>query len=390
MSIPLSYSVRSAFVRWVSTTVAMVGIGSTVGVLAVVLAMARGFEATLTTTGSPTNAIVLRAGADSEMTSVVTLEQTRIIGDAPSVARSPSGQPLVSGEVVVIAPFPLRDAGTEANVQVRGLSPLALEVRPEVELVDGRMFRPGRLELMVGRNAIEVYRGLELGAEVEFGGGRWSIVGAFDAGGTAFDSEVWCDARVLNGVYRRPETIFQSVTARLTDRDAFASFKDALTSDPRLSVDVDREAAYYARKSRAVTTLIRVLGFLVAAIMALGAVLAALNTMYASVAARTTELATLRALGFGGGAVVAAILVEAVAVALAGGALGCLAALPFNGFTTGTMNWQTFSHLAFAFRVTPGILAAGMSFALLMGLAGGLPPAIRAARLPVATALREL
>ena len=216
------------------------------------------------------------------------------------------------------------------------------------------------------------------------------MVGIFDAGGSAFDSEIWCDANVLNQVYKRPGNVFQSVTARLDSPSAFPAFKDALTSDPRLSVQVEREAEYYERQSRALTTLIRVLGFLVAAILGIGAVFGALNTMYSAVSERSREIATMRALGFSGGAVVLSFVIESLFIAFIGGLVGCIAVLPWNGWTTGTINWQTFSHLAFAFQVTPALLAQGVVFALLMGLVGGVPPAIRAARRPVAVALREL
>jgi putative ABC transport system permease protein len=290
----------------------------------------------------------------------------------------------------VIGAFQLKSSGTDANVQVRGLSPKVLEVRPSVTVAQGRFFQPGLAEIVVGKNAVTTYRGLDLGAKVRFGGREWTVVGIFDAGGSAFDSELWTDAGVLAQAFKRPENIFQSATVRLESAAAFDGLKDTLTSDPRLSVQVEREEAYYTRQSQMVSTLIRVLGFLVAFVMAIGAVFGALNTMYSAVAARAREIATMRALGFGGGSVVLSFMLEALLIAAAGGILGCLAVLPLNGFTAGTMNWQTFSHLAFAFKVTPQLLLAGISFALLMGLAGGVLPAVRAARLPVATALREL
>lgn len=389
MAIPLIYNIRSVTARWTSVIVAVLGIAGTVGVFVAMLAMANGFRATLVASGSPRNAIVRRAGADSEMVSAVSLDQLRVIETAPGVARDAHG-PLVSGEVVVIAAFPLASTGTDANVQVRGVSPKALHVREGVRMKEGRFFQSGLAELVVGRNAVKTYRGLQLGSKVRFGGGSWTVVGVFDAGGSAFDSEVWCDATVLSEIYKRPTNIFQSVTARLDSPSTLAAFKDALTSDPRLSVQVDRETDYYERQSRALTKLIRVLGFLVAFVMGIGAVFAALNTMYSAVAERSREIATMRALGFAGTSVVLSFVAESLVIALAGGLVGCIAVLPMNGFTTGTMNWQTFSHLAFAFRITPTLLAQGIAFALLMGLLGGVPPAIRAARRPVAVALREL
>ncbi len=389
MAIPLTYNVRSLRARWTSSVVAVLGIAGTVGVFVAMLSLARGFKATLVASGSPHNAIVRRAGATAEMESVVTLDQVRVIEDAPGVERGKSG-PLVSPEVVVIAAFPLKSTGTDANVQVRGVSPKVLSVRDSVRLVAGRFFQSGVNELVVGRNVARSYLGFELGKAVRFGGGTWTVVGVFDAGGSAFDSELWCDANVLNQVYKRPQNIFQSVTARLASPEELTRFKDALTSDPRVTVQVDREIDYYEKQSQQLTTLIVVLGTIVALVMGIGAVFGALNTMYSAVAERSREIATMRALGFGIGSVVMSFVFEALCIALVGGLLGCAAVLPLNGMTTGTINWQTFSHLAFAFRVTPLLLVLGLGFALLMGLVGGVPPAIRAARQRIAVALREL
>jgi len=263
-------------------------------------------------------------------------------------------------------------------------------VRPTVKLVAGRMFRPGLAELVVGKNVAAAYNGLDLGQTVRFGGGTWTVVGVLDAGGTAFDSELWCDATVLKQVFQRPPSQFQSVTVRLESPEAFAGFKSALTSDPRLTVQVDREVDYYAKQSQQLTMLITVLGSIVAVVMGIGAIFGALNTMYSAVTERAREIATMRAIGFGAGSVVVSFLIEALCIALVGGVVGCLVVLPLNGLTTGTMNWQTFSHLAFAFRITPALMVWGVVFALLMGLVGGVPPALRAARARVAVALREL
>jgi putative ABC transport system permease protein len=389
VAIPIVYNLRSLRARWTSTVVAVLGIAGTVGVFVAMLSLARGFEATLVASGSPRNAIVRRAGATSEMDSSVMLEQVRVIEDAPGVERGSAG-PLVSPEVVVIASFPLKGRGTEGNAQVRGVSPKALAVRPTVKIVEGRAFQPGLTELLVGRNVAASYVGLELGKTVKFGGGTWTVVGVFDSGGTAYDSELWCDFSVLRQVYQRPLNMFQSATARLSSPDALPSFKDALTADPRVTVQIDREIDYYAKQSRQLTTLITVLGSIVAVVMGIGAVFGALNTMYSAIAERAREIATLRALGFGAGSVVVSFVLESLCIALVGGLLGCVVVLPLNGLTTGTINWQTFSHLAFAFRVTPNLLAMGVGFALLMGLVGGVPPAIRAARARIAVALREL
>jgi putative ABC transport system permease protein len=389
VAIPFIYNVRSVRARWTSTIVAVLGIAGTVGVFVAMLSLAHGFKATLVASGSPGNALVMRAGSSSEMMGGVTLDSVRVIQDEPGIARNAAG-PLVTQEVVGVMPFPLISTGTDANVQVRGVSANVLDIRTFVKVVQGRMFQPGVSELVVGKNANKTYSGLTLGNTANFGGGQWKVVGIFDAGGSAFDSEVWCDAHVLNDILKRPSNIFQSVTVHLVSPDTFQQFKDAVIKDPRMDVDVTREVDYYAKQSTTMTTLITVLGGLVAAIMAIGAVFGALNTMYSAVAERGREIATMRALGFGAAAVVFSFLVEALLISFIGGVIGCIVVLPLNGLTTSTMNFQTFSNLAFAFKITPDLLTKGVVFALVMGVLGGLLPAVRAARLPVATALREL
>jgi putative ABC transport system permease protein len=389
VAIPLIYNVRSVKARWTSTIVAVLGIAGTVGVFVAMLSLARGFKATLIASGSPGNALVLRAGSPSEMMGGVTLESVKVIQDAPGIAHDSNG-PLVTQEVVGVMPIPLVTTGTDANVQIRGVSPNVLDIRKFTKITQGRMFQPGVTELLAGKNASKTYQGLTLGNTIDMAGGRWQVVGIFDAGGSAFDSEVWCDSRVLNDILKRPANIFQSVTVHLDSPDSFGAFKDSLTSDPRLNVDVTREVDYYAKQSTTMTTLITVLGGLVAAIMAIGAVFGALNTMYSAVAERGREIATMRALGFKSSSVVFSFLVEALLISLVGGIIGCLVVLPLNGLTTSTMNFQTFSNLAFAFKITPELLVKGIIFALTMGVIGGLLPAVRAASLPVATALREL
>ena len=389
MAIPIIYNVRSVRARWTSTIVAVAGITGTVGVFIAMLSLARGFRATLVSSGSADNALVTRAGATSEMTSGLGIDSVKIIQDAPGIARAAEG-PLVTHEAVLMAPIPLRSTGTDANVELRGVSPNVLAIRRNIKIIEGRMFQPGVSELVVGKNARATYSGLTLGSTIALGTVRWQIVGTFDAGGSAFDSEVWGDAHLLNGAYNRPDTISQSVTVHLTSADALQQLKDSLTSDPRLNVDVTREIDYYAKQSTRMTTLISTLGGFVAAIMAIGAVFGALNTMYSAVAERGREIATMRALGFGAAAVVFSFLIEALLISFVGGGIACVAVLPLNGLTTSTMNFQTFSNLAFAFKITPELLAKGIFFALVMGVVGGLLPAVRAARLPVATALREL
>ncbi|HXW55148.1 MAG TPA: ABC transporter permease [Candidatus Cybelea sp.] len=388
-SVPISYNFRSVKARWTSTIVAILGIAGTVGVFVAMLSLARGFRATLVASGSAGNALVMRAGSTTEMMGGITLDSVRVVQDAPGVARDAEG-PLVTQEVVGVMPFPLITTGTDANVQVRGVSPDVLRIRTFARIVEGRMFRPGLAELVAGKNAARSYEGLAVGNTVNFGGGHWKVVGIFDAGGSAFDSEVWCDGRIFNEVLKRPANIFQSATVHLTSPAAFEQFKDAVTRDPRLNVDVTREVDYYAKQSTTMTRLITVLGGIVAGIMAIGAVFGALNTMYSAVAERGREIATMRALGFSSWNVILSFLFEALLISFLAGLLGCLAVLPLNGLTTNTMNFQTFSNVAFAFKITFDLLVMGVVFGLVMGILGGLAPAIRAANRPVAMALREL
>ena len=389
MAIPLIYNVRSVRARWTSTIVAVLGIAGTVGVFVAMLSLARGFKATLVASGSPDNALVMRAGSSSEMMGGITLDSIKVIQDAPGVARGSNG-PLITQDVVGVMPIPLISTGTDANVQIRGVSPNVLEIRKFVKMSQGRMFNPGMSEIVVGKNASKTYSGLTVGNKIDMAGGHWEVVGVFDANGSAFDSEIWTDSRVLNDILKRPSNIFQSATVHLESPSSFQALKDSLTSDPRLNVDVTREIDYYAKQSTTMTTLITVLGGLVAAIMAIGAVFGALNTMYSAVAERGREIATMRALGFNAYSVVFSFLVEALLISFIGGVIGCLVVLPLNGLTTSTMNFQTFSNLAFAFKITPELLVKGVIFALVMGVVGGLLPAVRAASLPIATALREL
>jgi putative ABC transport system permease protein len=389
VAIPVVYNLRSVKERWTSSVVAVLGIAGTVAVFIAMLSLARGFKVALTSSGLPQNAIVQQTGADSEMTSAIEIGAVRVVEDAPLVMRRGS-EPLVSAEVVVLANLPMRGTTSDANVQMRGVSPRVLAVRNNVRIVQGRFFTPGLYELVVGSNAARAYEGLDLGKTVHIGPGRWKIVGIFNAGGSAFDSEIWADANVVNGAYQRPPGIYQSATAKLRSEDDFTAFKTALERDPRAKLQATREPAYYESQSQLVTTLITVLGSIVAVVMGLGAILAALNTMYSAVSERSREIAILSALGFQGGSIVLSFLAEALIIAIVGGIIGCIAVLPVNGITTGTINWQTFSHLSFAFRITPDLLLWGIVFAIFMGVLGGLPPAIRAARANVSTTLRAL
>ena len=372
-----------------AVTATIFGIAGVVAVLVGVLSIAAGFKRVMASSGAADAAIVLRSGADSEMVSGFGREETRLIADAPGVARNTRG-PLASAELFVIINLPKRSTGTDANVPLRGVEGAAVEVREQLKIVSGRMFELGKNEVIVGYGAAREFAGLEVGATIKVGRETWPVVGIFSAGGGLSESEIWTDAKVLQAAYQRGDS-FQSVYARLNSPGAFTEFKDALTSNPRLNVKVQRQSEYYADQSTMLTTLITTLGVLIAGLMAVGAVFGALNTMYSAVAARTREIATLRALGFGSGAVVIALMIESLVLALAGGTVGAaLAYLAFNNFRAATMNWQSFSQVTFAFAVTPQLLVQGIVWATLIGLIGGLFPAIRAARLPIASALREL
>jgi putative ABC transport system permease protein len=330
------------------------------------------------------------------MTSGLGGDTVRIIADAPGIERGPDG-PNASPELFVIVGHPLKRSpvtadgeSLDANVPLRGLTPVFTHVRPEVKIVEGRMFQPGTNEIIVGRAAANQFRDMRVGRSFRWGEGAWTVVGIFESNGSVAESELWCDARVLQPAYRRGNS-FQSVFARLASPDSFQTLKDALTTDPRLNVTVLREADYYSAQSRVMQTIIQTVGFGIAALMGLGAIFGAVNTMYSAVSSRTREIATFRALGFGRAAVVMSVLVEALLLSLVGGLIGGgLAWLAFDGYETATMNWQSFSQVAFAFAVTPSLLMRGLTYAVIMGLLGGLFPAVRAARMPVVIGLRQL
>jgi putative ABC transport system permease protein len=372
-----------------AVTATVIGIAGVVAVLVGVLSIAAGFRQAMAVSGAPDSAIVLRSGADSEMVSGFGRGETRVIADAPGVARNSQG-PLASAELFVIINLPKRTTGTDANVPLRGVEAAALEVRDNLKITRGRMFEWGKDEVIVGQGAAQEFAGLEVGSKIKVGRYEWPVVGVFTANGGVSESEIWTDAKVLQDAYHRGDS-FQAVYAKLNSAGAFKEFKDSLTSNPQLNVKVERQSDYYAEQSEVITRLITTLGLLIALLMAIGAVFGALNTMYSAVAARTREIATLRALGFGRGAVVVSLLIESLLLALVGGLLGGgLAYVAFNNFHTSTMNWQSFSQVTFAFRVTPQLLVRGIVWSAVIGLAGGLLPAIRAARLPIAAALREL
>ena len=371
-----------------SVAAAVFGIAGVVGVLVGVLSIAVGFTKVMESTGSPDSAIVLRSGADSEMVSGFGRAETRIIADAPGLARDASGA-LASPELFVIINLSKKSTGMDTNIALRGVEPPAFQVRDHLRIVEGRAFERGREEVIAGVGAAHEFSGLRVGDKLKVGRYDWAVVGIFSAGGSAAESEIWTDARVLQDAYKRGDS-FQSVYARLATPASFQQFADALTTDPRLNVKVMRQADFYSEQSTGVTTLITTLGVIVTFLMAVGAVFGALNTMYSSVAVRTREIATLRALGFGRLAVLTSVMLESVVLALFGGSIGGgLAYVLFNGFQASTVNWQSFSQIAFAFAVTPVLLIVGVLLATFIGFLGGLLPAIRAAFIPIAFALRE-
>jgi putative ABC transport system permease protein len=372
-----------------SSGVAIVGIAGVVVVLVSVLSIAAGFTAAMRDSGSPSRALVMRSGADSEMTSGLGGPETDIIRQAPGIARDQQTA-LAAAELYVIIDLPKKSTGTAANVPMRGIDRTTPQVRSEMSIVEGRMFTFGTNEVVAGRGAAGQFAGLSVGHEIKSGQNLWKVVGIFEADGGVSETELWCDARVLQGAYRRGNS-YQLMLARLESTNAFDTFRDWLTSNPQLNVQVRRETEYYAQQSRMLSGLIQSVGFGIAALMGIGAVFGAILTMYTAVSTRSREIATLRALGFNATSVVVSVLVESLALAAVGGAMGgVLAYAGFNGYQTSTINFQTFSQVAFAFRVTPQLLVLGLFYALAMGLVGGLFPAIRAARLPIPSALREL
>lgn len=370
-----------------TSLVILIGIAGVVGVLVALLSMAKGFAATLASTGRDDRVIVLRGGANDELSSVIFRDQWEAIRQTPGIATGTDGEPLAIAEKYILASVPRIGSPEPSNLVVRGTTARVFELRPETRLVEGRMFQPGLYEVVVGRSAQGQFANLRRGERVAIRDGDWTVVGVFDSGGDVHESEIWADLETLMAAAKSP--VMGSVTAQLESADAFQAFKDTLTTDPRLTVKVLREPTYYASRSKALTNMVNVLGYGVGVIMAIGALFGALNTMYAAVSTRTVEIATLRALGFGGTAVVVSVLIEALLLALAGGVLGAgIAYVVFNGYSVSTLNFQTFSQVAFAFAVTPELLWQGILWALTIGFIGGLFPALRAARLPIVDALR--
>jgi putative ABC transport system permease protein len=372
-----------------SSGVAIIGIAGVVIVLVSVLSIAQGFAAAMEQSGSESRALIMRSGADSEMTSGLSNVDVDIIKQAPGLRRD--GQTAIaSAELYVIIDIPKIGTNSPANVPMRGVEPVATQVRSEFSITQGRMFQFGTNEVVVGRGAMVNFQGLTLGSTIHSGQNTWQVVGIFETDGSIAETEIWCDNHVLQGAYRRGNT-YQTVLARLDSSQSFDTFKDWLITNPQVNLQVRREVEYYAQQSRALTTLIRNVGFSIAVLMGIGAVFGAILTMYTAVSTRAREIATLRALGFNTASVVVSVMSESLALAAIGGAIGgVLAYVAFNGYQTSTMNFSTFSQVAFAFQVTPRLLTMGLSYALIMGMIGGLFPALRAARLPIPSALREL
>jgi putative ABC transport system permease protein len=388
MALPLTYNLRNVVVRWKVTLLAVCGIALVVAVLVVLMAMAGGFRAALAATGSTGNGIVVQRGSGSELTSFFSREQRNLIEPDERIARDASGRPLASPEIVIVASFKRRTDGESTNVTVRGVTPLAFEGRTGIRVTRGRPFRPGLNEIIVGERIARRVVGLDLGQKVRIQRREWEVVGLFSAEGSAFESEIWGDYDVMGPAFQRSGGQ-NSLTVRLRDPLTLASFDADLRANPQMQLEMKQERQYYAEQAGPVSGALMALAGFVSIVMGIGAVFGAVNTMNAVVAARTREIGTLRALGFARLSILFAFIAESLLLALAGGVAGCLLAVPMNGFTTATGQTASFSEIAFAFRITPAACVTGIVFALVMGFFGGLVPAVRAARLSIATALRE-
>jgi putative ABC transport system permease protein len=375
--------------RIATSLVAVIGVAAVVLVFAAVLSMANGFERTMIAAGSEETAIVTRSGATSELNSGLSNEQALIVENAPGVLKD-GDRPVVSAELYDIVDIGKKANDGNANAPFRGVQASAMDVRQNVELIEGRMFEPGKNEIVAGRAAQLEFAGLDVGSTIRFGQSTWTVVGAFSANGSVSESELWTDVRVLQGAYRRGNS-FQSVRVKLESKDSLLQLKEALNNDPRVEVDVVSEIEYYSAQAKPLSQFIRLVGYPLTILMAIGAVFGALNSMYSSVSVRSKEIATLRALGFGPFSVLVSTVIESTFLALVGGLLGgAIAYLVFNGFRVSTLNGASFSQVVFDFAVTPDLLLQGLIAAAIIGVVGGFFPAIRAARLPVAQALREI
>ncbi len=387
MAIPISYHLRNVTQRPWSTLATTLGIALVVAILVGAFALASGFQAALVETGSPENLIILRTGADSEISSGVSRDAANILRALPDVKTGPDGRPLASAEMVVLINQPRLGQSGSSNITVRGVDTEGMNLRDQIKIVEGRMFTPGTDEVIVARRIARRFADCGLGGKLRFGQRDFSVVGHFTAGGSGFDSEVWGDNAVLMPALNRQDA-FQSVTLRMRDTTRFAALKKELEADPRLGVKVRTERGWYSEQSALMATIIRIGGVFITLIMAVGAIFGAMNTMFAAVKQRTREIAVLLTLGFTPSSITLSFLVESVLIALIGGVAGCLIALPINGITTSTTNWSSFSEVAFAFRVTPVGMIVGLVFAAVLGLVGGFLPALRAGRQSLAASLR--
>ena len=388
MALPLSYNIRNVRVRWQVTTLAIVGIALVVAVFSVLLSMSEGFKTALRSTGSADNAIIVQRGSGSELTSGVPLDHRNIIVVDDRVARGPGGQPLAAWDWVIVISLLKTTDGQPTNVTLRAVTPSTFEVRGGIKVAEGRSFTPGLDEVIVGRRLTDRIQGMHVGGTVKYQQKRFQIVGVFDSQGGAFESEIWGDYDTLGAIFQRGAGS-SSVVVRMKNAEDIPELDRFIRAQPQMQLQAVSERKYYEDQAGPLANILRNLATFVAFIMGVGAVFGAMNTMYAIVAARTREIGTLRALGFSRRAILASFLIESVFLALVGGAVGCLLALPMNGFSTGTGQTQSFSEIAFAFRITPEIMLIGMVFAAVMGIVGGLLPAFRGARLPITTALRE-
>jgi len=386
MKIPFAYVLRNLWTRKLTTLLTAGGMALVVFVFAAVLMLDAGLRKTLVSTGSMDNAILLRPAAQTEIQSAVYRDQASLVETLPEVARGEAGVPLVSKETIVLIAIPKRGSGKPANLVVRGMPAMGIRLRPQVAMIDGRMFRPGTSEVVVGRAIAEGFDGTGIGEKLRFAGREWTIVGSFDGAKSGFDSEIWGDVEQMLQAFRR--TAYSSVLVRLAGADRFGAFKARVGADQRLILDVKQEPLFYQEQSKSLSTFISYLGVALSVIFSIGAMIGAMITMYASVASRTGEIGTLRALGFRRSSILAAFLAESLLLALAGGAAGLALASFLQAFTITTMNWQSFSQLAFGFHLTPSIAASTLAFSLAMGLAGGFLPSVRAARLEIVDALR--
>jgi ABC-type lipoprotein release transport system permease subunit len=387
MAVPLSYNLRNIRVRWQVTLLAVSGIALVVAVFAVLMSMSEGFAATLRATGREDNVMIVQRGSGSELTSAVPLEQRNLIVVDDRIARGSDGQPLAAGEWVIVAAMPKVSDGQATNVTIRAVPPKTFEVRGGISIVQGRMFQPGLDEVIVGRKLLERIQGMRLNGTVKYQRKQFNIVGVFASDGGAFESEVWGDFDVFGAIFQRGSGS-NSVVARVKDPAQIPELDRWIRSQPQMQLQALSERKYYEDQAGPLATILKRLATFVALIMGIGAVFGAMNTMYALIASRTREIGTLRALGFSRASILLSFVLEAVFLALVAGVIGCLLALPMNGFSSGTGQTQSFSEIAFNFRITPGIVAVSVGFAFLMGFFGGLLPAFRGARLPITSALR--